>query len=131
MRRYIPLSLVAILALSVQAQATWKPEYASRPPEVQAWYQNAELTEAAKGRFPFKKCCYHADVVRTRFTVNKTDAGDEWFYLDDDIWKRIPPDIIHWGETAPGGQPTLFVYSGKETCFFPGDSGKKHVSLPE
>lgn len=35
----------------------------------------------------------------------------------------VPPDIIHWGESAPGGQPTLFVYSGMETCFFPGDSG--------
>ena len=61
--------------------------------------------------------------VRTRFTVNRSDAGDEWFYLDGETWKRIPPDVIHWGETAPGGQPTLFVYSGTETCFFPGDSG--------
>jgi len=31
--------------------------------------------------------------------------------------------VIHWGETAPNHQPTLFVYSGKATCFFPGDSG--------
>ncbi len=62
-------------------------------------------------------------MVRTRFTLNKTDAGDECFYLDGETWKRIPPDIIHWDQTAPGGQPTLFVYSGKETCFFPGDSG--------
>jgi len=37
--------------------------------------------------------------------------------------KRIPPDVIHWGVSAPGGQPTLFVYSGHEMCFFPGDSG--------
>jgi len=96
MRCYIPLGVAAVLALSVHAQATWKPEYASKPPEVQAWYQNAELTEAAKIRFPFKKCCDHADVVRTRFTVNKTDDGDEWFYLDGGTWKR---------------------------CFFPGDSG--------
>jgi hypothetical protein len=123
MRCCIPFGAIVALVLSAQAQATWKPEYASSPPEVQAWYQNAELTEAAKIRFPFKKCCDHADVVRTRFTVNKTDGGDEWFYLDGESWKRIPPDIIHWGETAPGGQPTLFVYSGKETCFFPGDSG--------
>jgi hypothetical protein len=123
MRRSIPLGLAAVLALGAGAQATWKPEYALNSPEVQAWYQNAELTEAAKIRFPFKKCCDHADVVRTRFTVNKTDAADEWFYLDGETWKRIPPDIIHWGQAAPDGQPTLFVYSGKETCFFPGDGG--------
>ena len=55
--------------------------------------------------------------------TDKTDAGDEWFWLDVDQWRRIPSDIIHWGIHAPGGEPTLFVYSGKETCFFPGDSG--------
>jgi hypothetical protein len=126
--RHFPLSMAAIVAFSVQAivqaQATWKPEYASNPPEVQAWYQNAELTEAAKNRFPFKKCCDHSDVVKTKFIVNKSDGGDEWFYEDEpDHWKRIPPDVIHWGESGPGGKPTLFIYSGKETCFFPGDPG--------
>jgi hypothetical protein len=30
---------------------------------------------------------------------------------------------MNWGRTAPNGQPTLFVYSGNETCFFPGDGG--------
>lgn len=108
------------------ALATWKPEYAQASPEVQAWYREAELTAEARLRFPFIKCCDHADVVRTKFQVNKTDGGDEWFYEPLDApghMKRIPPDIIHWGETAPGGQPTLFVFGGKETCFFPGDSG--------
>ena len=123
MRRSFPICCIVLLALSVQAQATWKPEYASNAPEIRAWYQNAELTDAAKFRFPFKKCCDHSDVVKTRFTVNKTTSGDEWFWLDGEEWRRIPPDIIHWGETAPSGEPTLFVYSGKETCFFPGDSG--------
>ena len=123
MRRYIPLGLILVLLCGAQAHATWKPEYAGSAPEVQAWYQQAELTEAAKIRVPFKKCCDHSDVVKTKFTVNKTTQGDEWFWLDGDQWRRIPPDIIHWGQTAPNGQPTLFVYSGKETCFFPGDSG--------
>jgi hypothetical protein len=122
--RLYPLCLATVLAFSAQAQATWKPEYASNPPEVRAWYQNAELTDAAKHRFPFKKCCDHSDVVKTKFTVNRTDGGDEWFYEDQPgHWKRIPPDVIHWDQAAPGGKPTLFVYSGKETCFFPGDSG--------
>lgn len=72
-------------------------------------------------RFPFKKCCDHADVVKTRFNVNKTTAGDEWYWLDGEKWRRIPDDVIHWDQHAPNGQPTLFVFDGKETCFFPGD----------
>jgi hypothetical protein len=123
MRRCSVPCCIVLLALGASAQATWKPEYASSPPEVQDWYRNAELTHAAQFRFPFKKCCDHADVVKTKFTVNKTTQGDEWFWLDGDQWRKIPGDIIHWGKTAPGGQPTLFVYSGNETCFFPGDSG--------
>ena len=115
--------LYVTLAVTSQANAEWKPEYASSPPEVREWYRNAELTKAAQGRFPFKKCRDHADVVKTKFTVNKTTNGDEWYWLNGERWWRIPDDIIHWGRSAPGGKPTLFVYSGKETCFFPGDSG--------
>ena len=125
MRRGIVFGLGAFLTtVGMQAQATWKPEYASNPPEVQEWYRNAELTHSAQIRFPFKKCCDHADVVKTRFAVNKLDGRDEWFYEDSPgHMKRIPDDIIHWGKTAPNGRPTLFVYSGNETCFFPGDGG--------
>lgn len=119
----LPVVAALLLALLAQASAEWKPEYAQASPEVQDWYRNAELTEAAQLRFPFKKCCDHADVVRTQFRVDRASGGDEWFYLDGATWRRIPPDIIHWGKSAPGGQPTLFVYHDKETCFFPGDSG--------
>lgn len=111
-------------AMRTAVHAEWRPEYALQPPEVRAWYSNAELTPAAKERFPFKKCCDHADVVKTKFSVNHTSHGDEWFYENiPGNWKRIPPDIIHWGQSAPGGRPTLFVYGKDETCFFPGDSG--------
>lgn len=116
-------AIVAALAVVCPAGATWRPEYAQASPAVQDWYRNAELTPEAQGRFPFKKCCDRADVVRTQFRVNRVDGGDEWFYRDGEAWKRIPPDIIHWGKGAPSGQPTLFVYAGSETCFFPGDSG--------
>ena len=115
--------IVAGLVLGAPVGATWKPEYASQPIEVQQWYRNAELTKAAQGRFPFKKCCDHSDVVKTKFNVNKTSAGDEWFWLDGESWRRIPDDIIHWEKHAPTGLPTLFVYNGKETCFFPADGG--------
>ena len=36
---------------------------------------------------------------------------------------EFPDDIIHWDQHAPGGKPTLFVFDGNETCFFPGDGG--------
>jgi hypothetical protein len=86
-------------------------------------YANAELTDAAKQRLHWKKCCDLADVVKTRFRVNKSNGDDEWYWLREGQWKRIPPDIIHWGVSAPGRQPVLFVYSNVETCFFPGREG--------
>jgi hypothetical protein len=96
--------LYVTLAVTSQANAEWKPEYASSPPEVREWYRNAELTKAAQGRFPFKKCCDHADVVKTKFTVNKTTNGDEWYSLDGEQRRRIPDDISHWGPVGPGRQ---------------------------
>ena len=106
-----------------QVEARWKPEYANAPQQVQDWYRDAELTPKAQMRFPFKKCCDHADVVKTQFRVDRASGGDAWYWLDGDAWRRIPDDIIHWGQTAPSGQPTLFVYQGKETCFWPGEPG--------
>ena len=106
-----------------QVEARWKPEYADAPQQVQDWYRDAELTPKAQMRFPFKKCCDHADVVKTQFRVDRVSGGDAWYWLDGDSWRRIPDDIIHWGQTAPSRQPTLFVYQGKETCFWPGEPG--------
>lgn len=119
MAAYMILNAMAVSP----SDAHWKPEYASQPPEVQQWYQNAELTPAAQAKFGFQKCCAHSDVVHTQFKVNKTSGADEWFWLDGDTWKRIPPEIIHPDEHAPDGQPTLFVYEHLETCFFPPQGG--------
>lgn len=118
--RYATLLL---LLVSFEARAEWKPEYAQYPQNVQEWYRQAELTDEAKLRFPFKKCCDHADVFRTQFKVNHENGNDEWWYLDGEKWKLVPSDIIHVDEHAPDNQPTLFIYSGKETCFFPGGAG--------
>lgn len=120
----LTLAAFAALAMLCAASARDFGQWANQPPEVREWYRNVEIMPAARERFPFVKCCDGADVVRTKFAVNKADGRDEWFYEDaPGHMKRIPDDIIHWEETAPGGQPTLFVYAGKETCFFPGDSG--------
>jgi len=108
------------------AHATWKPQYAQAAPEVRDWYEHAELTPEAQKRFPFKSCCKHSDVVRTKFRVDKKNGADQWWYLDGDEYKLIPPDIIHWGEHAPDGQPTLFRLGegGALTCFWPGADGE-------
>lgn len=116
--------LCVLVALGVSlAQAEWKPEYASASADVRQWCRDAELTPAAKKRFSFQKCCDHADVVRTRFRVAQVDGADEWWWLDEGTWRRVPPDVIHWGKHAPDRRPTLFVYRGDVTCFFPGEGG--------
>jgi hypothetical protein len=115
--------LVVSHALGRQALARDFGQYANVPQEIRDWYAKAELTQAAQQRLPWKKCCDHADVVKTQFRVNKSSGDDEWYWLQDRQWKRIPPDIIHWGVSAPGGEPVLFVYSNVETCFFPGQGG--------
>ena len=63
-------------------------------------------------------------MFRTKFKVGG-DGGDEWWYLKDKTWTRIPNDIVHWGEHAPDGRPTLFIYqsTGQELCFYPGEDG--------
>lgn len=119
------VAIAMLLATPTAAHSRWKPEYASAPPEVRNWYEQAELTPAAEARLHFKSCCAHSDVVRTEFRVNKTDGGDEWYWLDGETWKRVPVDIIHFDSHAPDGRPTLFVLPGTsiETCFYPGDGG--------
>jgi hypothetical protein len=112
-----------LTAAITSAYATWKPEYANAAPEVQEWYRNAQLTDAAQRRFGFKSCCAHSDVVKTTFRVDKATDGDEWYWLKDGQWNLIPSDIIHWSENAPDGQPTLFAIGNLPTCFYPGQGG--------
>jgi hypothetical protein len=115
---------VLACACMFSAVAEWKPEYAQAPVQVQDWYRKAELTaEASKRLNGWKSCCAHSDVVKAQFRVNKTDARDEWWWLNGEKWQRIPDDVIHWGQAAPGGRPTLFVYNSVETCFWPPDGG--------
>jgi hypothetical protein len=114
--------VIALAFIATAAEARWKPQYASAPQEIQDWYRNAELTEAAQRRFGFKSCCAKSDVVRTRFRPS-ADGDDGWDYLDGDTWRRVPPDIVHEDKFAPGGQPILFAVDGKPTCFFKPSGG--------
>lgn len=124
MRFRLAALMLCVLVVPTATRATWKPEYASQPQAVRDWYREAELTPAAQERFPFKKCCDKSEVVKTRFEVDRSSGRDVWLYeASTGEMRRIPDDIIHWNEHAPGGQPTLFIYSGKETCFFPPEGG--------
>jgi hypothetical protein len=118
-----------IVLLADTTLARWKPEYASRPQAVRDWYDKASLTASAQERLGFVRCCKESEVVRAQFRVDRAAAhgADQWWWLDGDTWKRIPDDIIHWGEHAPDGRPTLFVLdqpfldwpAGTPTCFWP------------
>jgi hypothetical protein len=116
--------IIIVFSLLLPAAARWKPEYAQLPQSVRDWYAAQELTPAAEKIFHFKSCCDKSDVVRTQFRVNKTSGKDEWWWLDgeSDMWRRIPDFVIHWGQTAPDGKPTMFALEGMPTCFFPGQA---------
>jgi hypothetical protein len=120
------IALLTLTFLAAHAHATWKPEYTQLSQEVRDWYKSQELNPAARQRLgvAWKSCCEHGDVVRTQFRVEQNGSAyghDTWFYLKDGKWKRVPDDIIHWGEHAPDKQATLFIYqsTGQELCFYP------------
>jgi hypothetical protein len=129
MRRLVHAAAMAfVCALSscgttMPVFATWKPQYANADPAAQDWYKNAELTEAAEKRLGFKSCCAHSDVVRTRFRP-AANGDDGWEYVDGKgQWVRVPDDIIHHDQFAPGGQPIMFAIGGLPTCFFKPQGG--------
>ena len=111
------------LLIAYPLRAEWKPEYASSPAEVQQWYRDAELTDAARKRFPYKKCCDHADVVETQFRVTSAGAQDEWWWLDGDMWRQVQADIIHWGMSAPGGSRHCLSSKARKPASFPATAG--------
>jgi len=115
--------LTTMLFLST-SMATYKSEYADAPQAVKDWYANAELTEAAKQRFSFTKCCNQAESVKTAFRVG-VKGNDVWEYQKPDgSWGVVPEDVIHYGQSGPHGEAILFqLPSGEITCFFPPDGG--------
>jgi len=125
----IMLATAIALGLIATAGARWKPEFAQLSPEVRDWYKGQTMTPETWKRLgepSWHSCCEHGDVFKTQFRVGPGAHGeDEWWYLKDGVWKQVPPDTIHWGQHAPGGQPTLFIYqsTGQELCFYPPDGG--------
>jgi hypothetical protein len=113
-----------VISFASFAHARWKPEYSVMPPEVRAWYAPAQTMPDSRPRKEkgYIGCCNHGDVVDAQFEVRQTSGGyvEEWYYKTSEMaeYKRIPNDIIYWGEAAPYGLPTLFAY-GEEICLWP------------
>ena len=116
--------LVLIVCKVDFANARWKPEFSQASQSSIDWYESRTLTPEAEARFHFHSCCAQSDSVKTKFKVGGT-GNDEWFWLDDGEWRKVPQDIIHQDEHNPNGEATLFVMPGTKqpTCFYPPDGG--------
>jgi hypothetical protein len=81
--------------------------------------------EVLRGRIVHTKGCAQGEVLRTRFHVDRTSSGDEWWYLESatGCWRKIPDDIVLWGEHALDTLPTLYIWDGVLTCFVPPKGG--------
>jgi hypothetical protein len=114
------LACIGLTAVLMALAPTW-------PVWAESWYEQQTLNRETMNRLNvgWNSCCLGSEVVKTQFRVNKTTHGDEWYYLRAGKWKRVPDDTIHWGQHAPNGQATLFVYfmTGAETCFYPPQEG--------
>lgn len=130
-------SALILIAATLPALATWKPEYAATPLVVQQWFRNAETTKESRKRLTFNKCCDHSDRYETKFKVDRSTAGDSWYFLVDGEWVRIPDDVIHDDEIHASNpkddalpefaqmrrEGVLFIYNGQPTCFWPPQGG--------
>ena len=113
--------------LSMAATTTLSGLALTAPAWSDSWFEKQILNPSTMKRLNvgWNSCCLGSEVVKTQFRVNKTNYGDEWYYMKDGDWRRVPDDTIHWGQHAPNGQATLFVYfmTGDETCFYPPQEG--------
>jgi len=136
-RAAIAAMIACAFVSSIPASATWKREYGSNPVAVQEWFKKAQVTEEGQKRISFKNCCDQSDRFDTQFRVDKTTAGDAWYFRSEGKWIRIPDDVIHSDEIhalnpeddklpefeAMRRQGVLFIYSGQPTCFWPPEGG--------
>jgi hypothetical protein len=117
--------LLLAVAVSWPASARWREEFANVDPVIRAWYESRNMTEATMKRlgWHWRSCCDHGDVVHTQFDHRDVFGKGEWYYMAEGDWKLIPEDTVQYGQSPPKNEPVLFVYYGKEVCFFPPDAG--------
>ncbi len=126
-RRVWSQVLVMALALGISMlylRGAWSHDMPGVSPELNAWYQQAETNMEARKTFPspWAKCCNHAEVIDVKDIIFPTQEHG-WQWNDKGVVKNIPNVIIHWHESAPNNQPTLFVYLDTMTCFYPPQGG--------
>jgi hypothetical protein len=121
------IAVIIVLTIGSMAHARWRPEYAQNTQQVRDWFSSQQLNPTTKQRLgvPWNGCCENGDVFKTQFRVSKNTGGDEWYYLKGDTWKKVPDDVIHWGQHSPDKRATLFIYvaTGQELCFYPPEEG--------
>lgn len=141
------MKIYAALALLILFGSDARSHDAHEHPELTGWAEEQIVTpeygkrmgcaEPSNATLPTGRrnnscyCCDKSEVLDgkdTEFHLSKdrTDergyALDEWWYKPKDgEWKRIPDDTIHWDEHSPTGEPILFMFDGKERCFFPAE----------
>lgn len=99
-------------------------EHPGKSAEYQKWASEAKTLPEARKTFPspWNYCCNHAEVIPVKDII--FPVGNEgWKWNDNGTIKNIPNVIIHWHDSAYDNQPTLFVYQGVMTCFFPPQGG--------
>jgi hypothetical protein len=117
--------LAVVLAIG---REQYPGQYAQADSATREWYKSQKINPAARQRMghAWSSCCERGEVFRTKFRGGDGPHGsDEWWYLKNGQWKRIPDDVIHWDEHAPDKRPTLFLFNGngEELCFYPGEDG--------
>jgi len=109
------LGLLGLLfVLNDRAHATWKPEFANNPPEVQEWYkQQIPTPETLKiYGIGWQSCCNHGDVCQDCVVHHVSDRppwNDGWYYTKDGVTKPLPPHIVDYVPWTPTGKPILFI----------------------
>lgn len=120
----IAIAIAAATILVAWATGAYAHDLPGIPAENQAWYQNAETNPEARETFPspWEKCCNHAEVIDIKHIIFPTQEQG-WQWNDNGTVKNIPNIITRWHEAAPDNKPTLFVYLGTMTCFYPPQGG--------
>lgn len=93
------------------------------------WYESQTTTPETRARIHrdwYISCCLHSDTVKAKFSVNRVNGADVWFYQLEGTteWHEVPADTVQPDIETPTHQPVLFVDATGNNlgpvCFFPG-----------